>query len=286
MQIIHYLQGLAGGDYCAVGVILLMLYALGGQLVHGQERLRGIGQKLGLAALIITAAVLIVKESRTDPWDLVSTALLAGIVGAAVTCLAWVALPIISFCYSAAIQPVIDAAERMDADADRAAREQRRRQEEHRRRLQQQADYERRAPERERQQREAEERAGAEAEARRRRDLVVDQIELFYQLNAAELAGRIKEEWVKDYIQRKMGTNVPADEIEERGRQLLATLQQALERANPAKIYRSVADINADFEQQRQLIIHSDFDEPTKKSLLLDLRKEQDKVVRRFIKRS
>lgn len=129
-----------------------------------------------------------------------------------------------------------------------------------------------------------ERRAAELAAQQKRREDARARVELFFNVNAPELAARFTRDMLADYLTRYMGDERPAEVVEERGETLLGVIRQHLDKAVPKPSAQSLDDVLATFQARMRKIRESALDDDDKQHLLIQLEEQREAAVARAIR--
>jgi hypothetical protein len=107
--------------------------------------------------------------------------------------------------------------------------------------------------------------------AQKRRDDARARCEVFFGLHGPEIGTRFPKAMYDDFARRYLGDDHPPEYVEERAEQLLALLQQHLDKVEPAEKPMDVTELAAWYKRTRAQIEALDLDERTKRMQLAEL---------------
>ena len=109
-------------------------------------------------------------------------------------------------------------------------------------------------------------------------------MELFFNVNAPELATRFTRDMLNDYLTRYMGDERPAELAEERAETLLGVIRQHLDKVAPRPQVQTLDDVLATFEARMRKIRESGLEEEDKQHLLIQLEEQREAAVAQAIR--
>jgi hypothetical protein len=252
------------GDCCSLLFLTAVLVFLGNRLVEGTPRLRLWGQRLAYASLIaycLYSGVTCPPDTPGACLMIVLRALLAAGLTLGVT---WTLLPAFAFLWRVLIEGPRTTARQVAAAARHTASEARAR----RRNDAEQA--ERRRADAERYAHESQKESQM-ADTHRRRADARARAALSYSLLAPKIGSRFTRQMLDDYIATYMGDEQSPDDVERRGDELLATLNQHLEEEEPTRTALTLEQLQAWFHAEKQRIESSSADACVKRQLVAAL---------------
>jgi len=247
-----FLSGLGEVDACSAFFLLLVLYVVGETVVGGDHVARARGFYCAGIAFLAYGAYGLHTHGIHYAGDAFVLALRSAIVAGMVLCISWIVLPLISPLLRATTAPARwwqhardarHARERAHAAQEQAASNARYRRHE-----------------------EADAR-----DARRRRIDARANAELSFSVFAPKVADRFTREHLSQYLRTYMGDDQPPDDVERRGEQLIRTLQQHVDEAEPPEEKRSLEDLAHWLADQRERIAELPLEDRMKRTLTAEL---------------
>jgi len=271
---------LSEGNFLALCIVILVLYWVGQQAVARLESARAWGWRLALATFSLYLVSAVLLHGISDAEQLASSCSHALLAGGLALGTSWIVLAISQFAWRELIGTPIRSIQR--------AREQRQRDAERER-----ASERSRLAQRERETREIEERqqkltADEQKQiSNQRRQDARFACEWLYDRHRVSLADKFPQRRLDEYFQRYLGDNHPPEEVERRAEQLQAMLRELLDHETNGRKPRfdSIAELNADFDRQRQDLLGSPMDGERVSNLLAYLERERERAIREFNKR-
>lgn len=253
----HIWHLLLSGNVILLAFVVWVLYQLGNAASQNCPESRVWSKRLGFGVFIVFLGLVLANVELPDATSLAIVTIRALLIAWFAGAVALLTLPAV-YWFNAAIysqQTSLRAAataRRERREANRKAREA-----EARRKIDQE-EWERNAPERERAERLAAAQADLERRQRqhsqKRREDVRSQLELIYTLYAYKIRKLFSKAMFDDFEKKYMGDDRSADEVEERGRQLLAILEQHHNSVEQPRKYSSLDELaNWFVEEQRRL---------------------------------
>ncbi len=282
-----FLNIIENGDLCSSIMLLFCLSCIGSRAVESQPELMPWGARAGFTALLAYVAFQWPTFCPTSPEELLWI-LLRGLLAAAyATTLTWILLPVVVVVWRFTGRRIVESV-RAASLARKKRKEQR-----HAATLRSQ---ERQAivrpssplsPELEQQQREAESMARvareAEETASRRREEARLRSDLLYERNARLLAGSFSRERFEQFMNRYLGNDTSPDLVEKREQLLREMIMDSLG-TTPAPKFASMTDLAAFFAARRQEISDLPHADDVKDAYIVQLNKQEDEALRRFLK--
>ncbi len=271
---------LPGNDVCSTGFLAATLIGVGGLMIRGRRDLEMIGQRIAIAAFLV---FLLVRWGGREQLPRMGDVVFGGLIVAGLALGAsWIVLPILAFVHEHAVRRPAAEARRWCAEQERKRRDEEARREADRRAAEQRAAWEAAAPERERARLRADEEARRRSESQLRRTRARAAAERQYAFYTAGL-GRdwFPREEFDRYLATYLGDDLPPEEVESHGRELVATFERRLAEIRPKKAERTIEAVTRWYTQQKQHIEALDIDPIAKQTLLSNLEERlQDEMDR------
>lgn len=253
----HFWNLLIDGNLFLLAVLTWILYQVGCAAAQQSLPSQIWSKRIGFVVFLGFLARSLTGDSTPDETALIVLALRGLLIGWLAGTAALITLPMV-FWFNEHIrsQQMSLRESAMARREERLAKRNARETESRRKR--EQAEWERSAPERERAERLALERAAVERKqkqsSQKRREDVRSQLELLYTFYAPKIQNVFSQTMFDDFESKYMGDERTADEVEERGRQLLAILEQHHNAVVSPRTYSSLEDLaNWFIGEQRRL---------------------------------
>jgi len=264
------------GDLCSLTFLALLLLAIGLSFLDRSPELRLWAVRVAAAAFLGFSVYggWFYEPYDASEWILV---LLRALVAGALTLgLASIILPALAFLKGS----LIDAPTRKLHDARHSAKRRRdeaaqQRQWQHEKQVR--ADHELAVRSVQLRQQEA------EGEAARRRTDARAEIQLRFSLLVPKLGDRFTQEMLADYVTTCMGDDHSPEDVQRRGRDLIATLETHLQEEKAAETLVDLEQLDSWFQTQKQRIERSSAEERLKRQLLALLNVQYAELAQKLI---
>jgi len=245
------------GDFWSLlGLVVVWAY-IGNVVANHDAWAHAWGQRLAVFAFVGYCVYGVLDVGQPDATAIFFVAIRAILAGGLTLGVAWNLLGLFAF-----VRARLDDASQASRSrsrkrsADRA--ERKRLKEADRQRREEQAEWERTAPQRERRQREEEERrreaTRKEREAKHRRQEVLAATEQLFLLYAPEIRDRFGRAEFDAFIEKFMGETETPDVIEARGKQLQKLIRDHHDRVHPPEQFHSLEELARWYSEQKKHI--------------------------------
>ena len=128
-------------------------------------------------------------------------------------------------------------------------------------------------------------KAEKKADASRRRDDARMRCFMLYDRHSTTLAERFPRERLQEYFNHYMSDSSPPEVVEERARMLAALIDEwvAQDKTRQKKEFRTLEELAAFFQKQRDEVAGLSYDTDIKDSFLTNINIQEEQAVRRFL---
>lgn len=264
-------------DVCFLSFFIAILCAVGNTMIGSRQELRQWGLRCAALAFIVYLVFTAVSDQLVDAEGLLRAAI-GGLLAAGLTLGATLTLLAVGhFCWSR-IRQASEAASR------RAKQTTRRREQIAHEQQKRECDGQRDRAEREAANRRRTEVDRAAAASRSRSDARAAVFRL-YSLRAPVIGDRFTQEMLDEYVERFMGDESPADDVERRGQELQETLQQHCEEIESPVAADSLEELAEWFADQSQRIRSLPVDEEIRQTQLILLNSRYTELTSELLER-
>lgn len=275
----------ASADYCTSLALIAILTCLGHHLAQSWPDGYVWGPRSAVGAFLLYAAYGLGQDEPITVEGLLFLTLRALLAAGLVLGPAWIVLALAGFLQTQLVEPFRHQLQRCaDVARQRRATSRDRQQHDRDRRRHEEALHAQHheTPEQAQARRSAAERARQEQQAQRRRQEARLGCELFFALHEAVLDKTFKRDLFQQYLDRYLSDAEPPELVEERARLFVTQLQQAVAKIDPSPKFRSLPEIDAWYQQQRQPI-EAIADAALRETLLAKLDARREDLTTRFL---
>lgn len=280
----EWTETLEYGDTFPQLLFTVVLLLVGQHAIADRPRLRLAGLWIALLAFLAFIARLVVLHGVSDPWILTAAAIRGLLAAGLITGLSWLVLPLLALFYESLIEPVL---RRPREWFERVRLWREGRQFRHSQRQDQQA-WERAAPEREAEATKAAKQQRRQAAEQQQRDETRFRIRLLIDQHREQLGDRFPDAWLQRYFVDYLGDGLSSKEVQRRADQLremvLETVKPLMSPEKSPHAFEGIDEIAAHFREKKDRILATDYSEPMKDIFLMDVEDAEKKAIQEFLK--
>jgi hypothetical protein len=267
-------------DWVSAGIVIFLLYWVGGLMVRNRPELFARGQRLAGLVFIVCVLMEGIDTGATEAATWVSI-VVHGVFAAGLTLgVSWIALTVVDQAYRLTLGPLVSWVRSRRAALQRRSAQRRRERDERCRLKRERTAYQRSAPERERARFQAEQDARTRGDAQRRRVAARKQALLAYSLYSPALGNRFPRATFDQYVAEYMGDGLAPEDVERSGLDLVAMLEKQV---RPPAPDTTIESLSVWYAENLKRLDNLPLDDRFKKSVTVDLKRQFDDRIRRLI---
>lgn len=284
----HLWELLTSGNVFLLGILTWILFHVGSAAAQNSPISHVWAKRIGFVVFLGFLWISLTHDAEPDETALISLAIRGLLAGWFAGTVVLTLLPVLLWCNELVWRQQMTLRTAITARRSHREAERQKRRAEADQHLRQK-EWERTAPERERAQQEALEIAQLERQrkqqSQKRREDVRSQLELLYSLYAPKIQGSFTKAMLDDFEKTYMGDERLPEEVEERGKQLLAILEEHHRKVDPPKKYASMDDLAAWFMTEQKRLESLPLDEMLKDEFKAILHERYAELTQRFLQK-